>query len=76
MELQDSTVLALSVQEFHNFRDTAMIIMDLACRIDDIVLPFVEGDDRIELMDALVISLREHASNLLEQIRDKAPIAG
>lgn len=53
-----------------------MIILDLTCRIDDIVLPFLEDDDRVELMDALVISLREHASNLLGQIRDKAPISG
>lgn len=76
MDLQGTAVVTLSVRDFHNFRDTAMIIKDLVCRIVDIVLPFLEDDDRVELMDVLVISLREHASNFLEQIRDNAPITG
>lgn len=46
-----------------------MIVLELSQQIDDIVLPVVEDDERIELLDVLVISLREHAKILLEKIR-------
>lgn len=67
--MQSSEVMTLPVQVFSNIKTTAMVVLELSHQIDDIVLPVAEGDERLTLLDALVISLREHAKVLLDEVR-------
>lgn len=67
--MQSPEVMTLPVQVFSNIKTTAMVVLELSHQIDDIVLPVAEGDERLTLLDSLVISLREHAKVLLDEIR-------
>jgi hypothetical protein len=67
--MHDPEVVTMPVQNFADIKSAAMIIVELSQKIDDIVLPMVEGDERIEFLDTLVISLREHARVLLEKVK-------
>ena len=69
MKLQNPDVVTLPAQVLSDIKRTAMVVLELSQQIDDIVLPVMENDERIELLDVLVISLREHAKILLEKIR-------
>lgn len=67
--MQGPEEVTLPAQVFSNIKSSAMVMVELSRQIDDIVLPMVEGDERLQLLDTLIISLREHAMVLLEKIR-------
>lgn len=67
--MQGPEEVTLPAQVFSDIKSSAMVMVELSRQIDDIVLPMVEGDERLQLLDTLIISLREHAMVLLEKIR-------
>ncbi|MDX5414193.1 MAG: hypothetical protein LPK02_14235 [Rhodobacterales bacterium] len=69
LKMQGPEEVTLPAQVFSNIKSSAMVMVELSRQIDDIVLPMVEGDERLQLLDTLIISLREHAMVLLEKIR-------